>query len=150
MKTLKEKLNLVPSPIREMIEDEIRECPSGVDPKECDMLYESFRFNLEYFDFWDAVHLDLEHHVEQYNKKRKKMNNALIDQLKALNPTEGRWDSNGFNKIYSNRTYVAQALSGDDCELITIAPQMRTAILEMAKEIEELKSYIRTIQELNQ
>lgn len=74
MKTLKEKLKLVPSPIREMIDKAIKNCKW--DQSELNMLWESFNwFKNNVFDdpdFWDAVHKDLEHHVEQYNKRRKK------------------------------------------------------------------------------
>lgn len=73
MKTLQDKLKLVPSPIREMIEEAIATTPT-IKYRNIE-LYLDFWFhdNTVFIDpsFWSAVYLDLEYHAEQFNKKKK-------------------------------------------------------------------------------
>jgi hypothetical protein len=75
------------------------------------------------------------------------MNTDLIKKLESLTPTEGEWedfygrietdkDVDLFDRIEANQ---------DDCTLITLSPQMRIAILEMAKEIDELRNELRKV-----
>lgn len=72
----------------------------------------------------------------------------LIKQLQSLSPTEGEWTSNQYNHITGGRMFIGEILSGDDCELTTLAPTMRTEILAMAKEIKELRSQLSLAHEL--
>ncbi len=73
-------------------------------------------------------------------------NPDLIKTLEKLNPTEGEWIKN-HGAIYSEQEtkgeapilYLCTDSTQDDDTLITLAPTMRLAILEMAKEIEEYK-----------
>ena len=66
----------------------------------------------------------------------------LIAQLEKLTPTEGEWVLDGEYMI-SGSAYLCDFDNSDstqdDIDLITLAPQMRLAILEMAKEIGRLQ-----------
>jgi hypothetical protein len=57
---------------------------------------------------------------------------TLLDQLKALTPTEGEWDES-FLDLYINDKYVAclDLMESDDRTLITLAPLMREELLKM-------------------
>ena len=64
----------------------------------------------------------------------------LIAQLSKLTPTEGVWnyDSFGINTEGEILYKSFESKESDDV-LITLAPTMRIAILDMAKEIERLQ-----------
>jgi hypothetical protein len=68
----------------------------------------------------------------------------LIAKLKALNPTEGEWWANPSEGIFVNTRHLYADIhsSDDDDKLITLAPTMRLEILDMTKEIEELREEI--------
>lgn len=70
MKTLQEKLKLVPSPIREMIKQATYK--RGKKPF---YLWQSFDWNnnkvLNDQNFWSGVDDEIEYHAEQFNKKKK-------------------------------------------------------------------------------
>ena len=71
------------------------------------------------------------------------MNHDLIKQLQSLSPTEGEWRLiDRFYLIDETGIEIADTYHEDDAPLIQLAPTMRLAILEMAKEIEELKSQL--------
>lgn len=83
----------------------------------------------------------------------------LIAQLEKLTPTEGEWEFNltymmlnaKITTVRDDRTHssimpIGQIYTKGDSDLITLAPQMRLAILEMAKEIEELKAEKKRLQ----
>lgn len=63
----------------------------------------------------------------------------LIDQLSKLTPTDGEWNKDDNCTVRSNSYFIAEVMGVDNLDLITLAPQMRTAILDMAKEIEDLR-----------
>jgi hypothetical protein len=70
----------------------------------------------------------------------------LIEQLSKLTPTEGEWISEwGLIHIdgSSLTLFINDDSSDDDDKLITLAPTMRIEILDMAKEIEELREDLR-------
>ena len=68
------------------------------------------------------------------------MNTDLIAQLEKLSPTEGEWK---FDKDYFYINYYASLhivdVSQNNLKLLSLAPTMRIAILDMAKEIERLQ-----------
>lgn len=66
----------------------------------------------------------------------------LIEKLKSLTPTEGEWVNNQYGHIYCGRVFIGEILSGDDCELTTLAPQMRLELIRMDEEIKRLKAQI--------
>ena len=64
----------------------------------------------------------------------------LIEKLKALEPTEGEWDdSYGIIECNDVALFDRRSATTSDCQLITLAPQMRLAILEMDEDITSLK-----------
>ena len=83
------------------------------------------------------------------------MNPDLIKQLEALSPTEGEWEFN--EQIWmvvshegeNGRQPIASTYHIHDSRLITLAPTMRLVILDMAKEIEELKNEIMKLKRFN-
>lgn len=86
-------------------------------------------------------------------------NPDLIKQLESLRPTEGEWhavDIAGFIQIMHEPYYEAiDLLNADECdnylvngELASLAPQMRLAILEIAKEIDELKEQVEAFKKI--
>lgn len=73
------------------------------------------------------------------------MKHDLIEQLEKLNPTEGEWKYSGGDIMCpSDILYLTFNSSNDDDTLVALAPTMRTAILEMAKEIEELRKLLKS------
>jgi hypothetical protein len=69
------------------------------------------------------------------------MNHDLIKKLESLTPTEGEWED-FYGRIETDKDvdlFDKIEATQDDCTLVALAPQMRLAILDMAKEIEELK-----------
>lgn len=91
------------------------------------------------------------------------MNHDLIKKLEALTPTEGEWHAIDFaDRVYlmdggedyykSNDLLYAYDCPNDyliNGELASLAPTMRTEILAMAKEIEELKNEILKLKRFN-
>lgn len=69
----------------------------------------------------------------------------LIEKLKSIQPSEGKWDCDGdYIEAPYNILYKVESALFDDDRLVELAPTMRIAILDMAKEIEELKDIIHT------
>ncbi len=70
------------------------------------------------------------------------MNTDLIAQLEKLSPTEGEWHVDRWDYIHINGkiTFEPHGADSNDVTLASLAPTMRLAILDMAKEIEELKA----------
>lgn len=79
MNILKQKLKLVPSPIKEMIEESIKY--SEWDQSKLCNLCESFSWiNNGVFndpDFWGAIDDEIEYHAEMFNKNRMFMNHNI-------------------------------------------------------------------------
>lgn len=87
------------------------------------------------------------------------MNHDLIKQLQALTPTEGEWhavDFAGHINIMDGDYYEANdLLDGEESpndyiingKLAALAPTMRTEILAMANEIEELREGVTVLME---
>ena len=81
----------------------------------------------------------------------------LIEQLSKLTPTIELWkrvededDDRSFHIVKIDELVEdTDWLSEDDGLLITLAPAMRLAILDMAKEIEELKNEIMKLKRFN-
>lgn len=72
-------------------------------------------------------------------------NPDLIKTLEALNPTEGEWVEDEYDivsVVNRLRMFIGVHCLDDDCTLVVLAPTTRLAILEMAKEIEELREII--------
>ena len=68
------------------------------------------------------------------------MNTDLIEQLLKLTPTEGVWtDLYGLIEIDNECLFESKQATFEDCTLVSLAPTMRLAILDMAKEIERLQ-----------
>ena len=69
------------------------------------------------------------------------MNTDLIAQLSKLNPTKRQWVYDGIRLIrcHKKNLFISHDAKQDDIHLITLAPTMRIEILDMTKEIEELK-----------
>lgn len=66
----------------------------------------------------------------------------LLEILKALNPTEGEWEIDGYKRLFvtANKLDVAEILTpnDNDINLILLAPAMRQELLKMEEEIAKL------------
>lgn len=70
----------------------------------------------------------------------------LIAQLEKLTPTEGKWEKDMWNYLRINGKIAFEPHGtnpntyNDDVDLVKLAPAMRIAILDMAKEIEDIRN----------
>ena len=75
----------------------------------------------------------------------------LIAQLEKLTPTEGEWHVDRWDYIHINGkiTFEPHGADSNDVTLASLAPTMRIEILEMAKDIEELRNKILKLKRFN-
>ena len=76
---------------------------------------------------------------------------TLLDQLKALTPTEGEWIDDLGDIISKNSDlFITINATEDDRTLITLAPAMRKALLEMEEERTYVRGMLRQLSALNE